>query len=112
MRPGFPCIGGFVDAVADRKVGAGEAFAACNINDVRVRRSDGDGADRLRRLRIEDRRPGATVVIGFPYATVDSANVKDSRLTCDASECASAATSERADHTPAHFSISAFGILL
>jgi hypothetical protein len=87
MRPGFSCIGGFVDTVADGKIGAGEAFAACNINDVRVGRSDGDGADRLRRLRIEDRRPGAAIVIGFPYATVDGADVKDGRLACDAGEC-------------------------
>jgi hypothetical protein len=45
------------------------------------------GADRLRRLRIEDRRPGAAIVIGFPYATVDGADVKDGRLACDAGEC-------------------------
>src|ERR1700704_5133132 len=112
MRPGFSCIGGFVDAVADGKIGAGQAFAACNINDVRVGRSDGDGAYLLRRLRIEDGRPGAAVVIGFPDATVDGADVKDGRLACDAGESARAAAAERADHAPAHFAISAFGILL
>src|SRR6202035_261596 len=112
MRPGFPCIGGFVDTVAYGKIGASEACAACNINDVRVRRSDGDGANRLRRLRIENGRPGAAVVIGFPDATVDSADVKDGRLACDACERARAAAAEWADHAPAHFAISAFGKLL
>jgi hypothetical protein len=66
------------------EISGGEAFAARNVNEFRVGSSDGDGADRLRQLRIEDGRPDAPEVIGFPGATVDGADVRDGGLACDA----------------------------
>jgi hypothetical protein len=73
MSPGLAGVGGFVDSVADRKIGAMQAFAAGDINDVGIGRSDGDGANRLRGLVVEDGRPGAAVVVRLPYAAVDLA---------------------------------------
>ena len=55
MRPGFAGVGGFVDAVADREIGAMQSFAAADINDVGIGGGDRDGADGLRGLVIEDR---------------------------------------------------------
>src|SRR6202043_3403765 len=63
MRPGFAGVGGFINAVADGEIGTRETFAAGNVNDVGIRRGNRDCPDRLRRLRIEDRPPGAAVII-------------------------------------------------
>ena len=55
----WPRVGGFVDAVADREIRALEAFAAADIDDVRIggrhrQRADGAGV-----LIVEDRFPDA-----------------------------------------------------
>ena len=62
VRPGLAGVGGLVDAVADGEVGALQAFAAADVDDVRVRRRDRERADRAGRLVVEDRLPGAAVV--------------------------------------------------
>ena len=36
MRPGLAGVGGFVDAVADGEVGALQAFAAADVDDVGI----------------------------------------------------------------------------
>ena len=43
----------------DRKIGAREAFAARDINDIRVRRGDRNCTDRLKGLRFKDRQQNA-----------------------------------------------------
>ena len=50
-----------------------QAFAAADVDDVRIGRRDGDRADRLRRLVVEDRVPRAAVVVDLPDAAVDLA---------------------------------------
>ena len=64
VSPGLAGVSGFVDAVADGEVGAVQALAAGHVDDVGIGGSDGDGADRLRGLVIEDGVPGAAVVVG------------------------------------------------
>src|ERR1022692_4468422 len=81
VRPRLSGIRGFVNPVAYRKVRTLQTFAAPDINNVRIRRRNGDGANGAGRLIVEDRRPGAPVVIGLPYAAVHRANVEDIRLT-------------------------------
>ena len=71
MRPGLAGVGGFVDAVAGRQVGALQAFAAADVDDVRIRWRQRDRADRAGRLVVEDRNPGASVVGRLPDAAVD-----------------------------------------
>src|SRR5712671_7508713 len=100
MRPGFSGIGGFVDSVAYREIGAMQAFAAGHVNDVWIRGSDGDGADRLRGLMIEDRSPGAAVVVGLPDSAVDLAHVENIRLARNAGGGAGAATTKWSYHPP------------
>src|SRR5439155_21912950 len=80
VSPSLAAVGGFVNAVANGEVGPLNTFAACDVNDVRVGRRDGDGADVLRRLVVEDGRPGAAVVVRYPDAAVHLAHVKDIRL--------------------------------
>jgi hypothetical protein len=76
MRPGFAGVGRFINAVAHREVGAMQSLAAAHINNVWVGRRDRDGADRLRGLVVEDRVPGAAVVVRFPNAAVHLADVE------------------------------------
>ena len=80
VRPRLAGVGGLVDAVAGREVGALQPFAAADVDDVRVRRRDRDRADRAGRLVVEDRRPGAAVVGRLPHAAVDGADVEHVRL--------------------------------
>ena len=61
-----------------------------------------DGADRLRRLVVEDRIPGAAVVVRLPDAAVDLPHVEDIGLAGHAGGGARPAAAERADHAPAH----------
>ena len=70
MRPGFAGVGRLINAIADGEIGAMQSLAAAYINDVGVGGGHGDGADRLRRLGIEDRVPGAAVVVRFPDAAI------------------------------------------
>jgi hypothetical protein len=56
VSPGEAGVAGAIDAVADGEVGALEAFTAGGVDGVGVGWSDGDGADGLGGLRIEDGR--------------------------------------------------------
>ena len=79
VLPRPPAVGRFVDAVADREVRPLQSLAAADVDDVRVRRRDRERADRLRRLLVEDRRPGAAGVVGLPDAAVVDADVEEVR---------------------------------
>ena len=45
VRPRGAGIGGFIDSVAHRQIGTMQAFAAGNVDHVRVRRRDFNSAD-------------------------------------------------------------------
>src|ERR1700722_1480060 len=111
MGPGLAGVGGFVNAVADGKIWTVEALAAAHINDVGVGRGYRDGADRLRRLVIEDRVPGAAVVVRFPNAAIDLADVEHIRLAGDARRGPGATAAKWADHAPVHVLVCGFGNL-
>jgi hypothetical protein len=100
VLPAASGVGRFVDAVADRQVGPLEAFAAADVDDVRIGRRDGNRADRLRRLIVEQRRPGVAVVGRLPDAAVVDADIEDVRLLGDAGGAHRAAAAERADVAP------------
>ena len=111
MRPGLAGVGGFVDAVADRKIGPMQSLAAADINDVGIGRSNCDGADGLRGLVIEDGIPGAAVVVRLPDAAVHLADVKHIRLAGNSRGGAGAPATKRPDHAPVQILISVFGNL-
>ena len=83
VPPGLAGVGGFVDAVAHGEIGALKAFAAADVDDVRIGRGDGDGADGAGGLAVEDGMPGAAEIVGLPDAAVVDADVEDIRLTGD-----------------------------
>src|ERR1700730_9312990 len=112
MGPGFSGVSRFVDSIANREVGAMQAFTAGDINDVGIRRSNGDGSDRLGGFVVEDRAPGAAVVVRLPHAAVDLANVENIRLIGNASGGTGAAPAKGTDHAPMEILICVLGNLL
>src|SRR5437660_9694335 len=83
-----------------------QAFAAAHINNVRVGRSNRDGADGLRWLIVEDGSPGAAVVIGLPHAAVYGADIENIRLNGDTGCGARPPTAKGTDHSPMQFLVS------
>ena len=75
VRPRAPAVVRTVDAIADRQVWTLEP-RRCLRHDVRVRRGDGDGADRSGRLLVEDRVPVCGRNQSSPHAAVDRADVE------------------------------------
>src|ERR1700678_560163 len=112
MSPGFARIGGFVDSVADGEIGPVQPFAASNINNVGIGSGYRDGPNGLRRLVIENRIPGAAVIVRLPDSAVDLADVKNVRLGGHAGGSAGTASAKGADHAPVEILISILGNLL
>src|SRR5258708_7178095 len=83
MTPVLAAIVRFVHAVADGEVGTLESFAATNVEDVGVGGRDRDGANGAGRLLVEERLPGAAIVVGLPDAAVVHANEKNVGLVGD-----------------------------
>ena len=102
MDPGLAGVARTVDAVADRQVRPRQAFAAGDVDDVRVGRRDGDPADRAGRLILEDRLPGPAGVGGLPHAAVDHPDVEGVRLAGVPGRGLGAAGAIRADVPPLH----------
>ena len=102
VRPGGAGVGGLVDSVADRQIGTMQSFATADVDDVRIRGRDRDRADRAGRLLIEDRLPGAAVVVGLPHSAIHRADVEDIRLAGNAGDRARASAAKWADVAPMH----------
>src|ERR1700757_4422092 len=103
MRPGFARVRRFVDTVSDRQIGAVQSLATADVDDVRLRGRDRDGANRARRLIIKDGIPGTPEVGRLPYAAVHGSDVEDVRLAGNAGDGARATSAKRADVAPAEF---------
>ena len=102
MRPGRAAVDRFVDAVADRQIGALQTFAAPGVDDPRIARRDGERADRTGRFAIEDRRPRAAGILALPNSAVDGSDIEEVRLIRDAVERDGASAAHRTDETPVH----------
>ena len=102
MRPGRARVGGLVDAIAHRKIGTMQSFAAAHVDDIRIGGRDRDRADRAGRLVIEDRIPCAAEVVGLPHAAIHRADVEDIRLAGNAAIRARAPSAKRTDVAPMH----------
>src|SRR5438067_4967218 len=112
MSPCYARVRGLVDPIAERQVLSVQPFTAGHVNSIWIRGCDGDSADRLRGLIIEDRTPGSPVVVGFPHSAVDLADIEHIRLTRYAGGCAGPAATERTNHPPAKVLVSRLGNLL
>src|SRR6185503_9660377 len=87
---------------AGGEVGPLQPFAAADVEDVGIRGSDGDGPDGAGGLVVEDRRPGAAVVVRLPDPPIAHADLEDSWTVRDARRRFRAAPAMGADHPPAH----------
>src|SRR6185437_7697455 len=77
MRPGFAGVSGFVDAIAHGEIRAVQSFAAADIDDIGIRRRDGDRTDGTGGLVVKDGLPSASVIVGLPHAAVADAHIED-----------------------------------
>src|SRR5213075_3177697 len=100
MGPSLARVRRFVDSVPNREIGTVQALAAGDVHDVWIRRSHGDGADRLCRFPIKDGVPGAAVVVGLPYSAVNLADVKHIGLARNSRRGARPASAEWSNHPP------------
>src|SRR5262245_20126237 len=112
IPPGLPAVGRFVNAVAGRKIGALQTFAAADVNNVGIGRRDSQIADRPGRLVIEDRSPRQAIIGRLPHASVVDADVEDVRLPRNARSADSASRAERPDASPAQRLIEIVVVLL
>src|SRR6266550_1353101 len=101
MRPGVTAVVRSVHAVAAREIGADNAGAGTDVDDVGRRGRDGDCADRAGRFVVEERLPVVAVVARAPQAAVIEADVEERRTTGRRRERTRAAGAERADRAPA-----------
>ncbi len=106
--PCFAGVRGFVDSVADRKIGPMQTLAAGDVDNIRIRRSDGNRADRLRRFVIEDGIPGAAVIVRLPHSAVHLSHVKHVGLAGHAGGSAGASAAKGPIIAPVQFLISIF----
>ena len=94
-------VPGAIDPVADRQIRARQPLAARHVDDVGIGGRHGNRPDRLRRLLVEYRPPGAARVIRLPDAAIHRAHIEDARLRCHAGHRPGTAAAHRADHAPA-----------
>src|SRR6202022_2611020 len=80
MLPGATRVAGLIDSVAGGKVWPSQAFAAADINHVRIRRSNRQRADGTSGLIVKNRVPGSAIVIGLPHSAVVRRHVEHIRL--------------------------------
>src|SRR6185295_3268911 len=103
--PGSSTVHRLEDAVADTEIRTMETLATADINDVRIRRRDGDIAHRSGWRAVEDRMPGPAVVIRLPHAAVVDAHIEHASLRWHAHATDGAARAERSNETVAQLLI-------
>src|SRR5215469_15078158 len=102
MRPCFPGICGFINAVTCRQVRALQPFPTAHIDHARIGGRDSQRPHRARWLIIKDRIPGVSKVCGFPNPAVDSSHVKHIWLMRHAGNRHGAPAAKWSNAAPAH----------
>ena len=74
-RPRLSGVGRLPDTFAVGHVAAQRVFTTADIDDVRARRRDGDGADRPTEILVRDGRPGLSAVEGLEHAAAGGPHV-------------------------------------
>src|SRR5579864_9538758 len=77
VSPSFARVSGPVNAVANGKIRPLQTLPAGRVDQVRVRWRDRYSANGLRGLFVEDRVPGAAVIVRFPNSSVHLRHVKE-----------------------------------
>jgi hypothetical protein len=112
VSPGFSGVRRSVNSITHRKVRPLQTLTTGGVNNVRVRWSHGNSANRLGGLIFKYRIPGAAIVVRFPNTAVALAHVENIRLARHAGRSAGPSSPERTNHPPLHFLVGADGILL
>ena len=102
MSPGLSAVGRLVNAVASGKIGTLKSFATPDVDRFRLRRRNGERANRAGWLIVEDRFPRVAVVSGLPDAAVVDSYIKDVWLTRNAGGADSPSGTEWTNHPPPH----------
>lgn len=100
MGPGLAGVSGFVNAIADGEIRPMQPFAAADVNDIGIRRRDGNRADGAGGFVIKDRLPGAPIIVRLPDAAVADANIEDAGFIRHAADGTSASATVGADVSP------------
>src|SRR5439155_23679690 len=91
-----------VPTAAEDHVRADRLAAGPDVNDMRVRVGDVDGADRSGGdLSVGHREPGVAVVLGLPHTAAARAHVENVRLRPNAGRGRGASAAMRPDRSPA-----------
>ena len=109
MLPALACIGGFKNSLANSQVRAVKPLARSDIHDVGIGGRHCDVANGAGGFAIENRAPGAAIVVCLPNATVVHPHVKNIRLRWHTHGTYGAARPERADHAPTEVLIMVMG---
>src|ERR1019366_3837159 len=83
-------------------ISADTGFTRAGVNNVGVRRRDGDRADRANLRRVRQRSPIAPGIRGFPNAAGHSAHVIDVRISRNAGNGQRASAAHRTNQSPEH----------
>src|SRR5579871_5309848 len=76
ILPGLARVGGFINAVAVRRVAADVRLAHADVNDIWIGFRNSDGAHRSGfELAIRNRLPGYAAIDGFPNSAAGGAEV-------------------------------------
>ena len=103
-RPRLAGVHRLVDAVADRDMAANPRLARSGPDDVRIGRRNGERADRLRRLLVEDLLPVDAAVDGLRDAARRAACIVHERIARNADDGGDA-IAFRSDEPPAELTV-------
>ena len=99
-RPRLPRVVRAIHPVARGEIGSLQTFTAADVQHIRIGWRDFNGTNRSRRLRVEDRLPCASCVVGLPHTAIGDSHVEDVRLSGHTHCALGAAGTEGADLTP------------
>src|SRR5580704_17026736 len=105
MLPALAGVGGFVDAVTDRKVRPLKALAATHIDDARIGRRHRQRTDGAGILIVEDGSPDAPGIGAFPNAAVVRSDVENVGLAGHPTGGHCAPAAEWPDHAPSQATV-------
>src|SRR5207253_2403395 len=100
MRPVLAAVRGLVHSIPARNRGAHVGFSRAGVNEVRIRRRNGDRSNRCNRLRIEDRIPRSPRVVSLPNSAAHASEIVNFRLPAHAHHCKRAPPARWPDHPP------------
>src|SRR5438477_5939511 len=100
--PGFAGVDGFVNADSISGVAANCCFTSSNVDDIMIRRSDRNRADRGNIFFVEKGRPILAAIGRFPNSARNCAEIIGVRFAGNAFNREGATAAERSDLSPLH----------